>query len=391
MTERVRIENLYKIFGDSPQEAVRLLRSGKTKDELLASRYVVGLNDVSISVPAGSIFMVMGLSGSGKSTLARCINRLIEPDAGRILIDGEDVTRADAARLREIRRSRVSMVFQHFALLPHRTVAENAEFGLKMRGLPARERREKARRILEVVGLAAWENHRPAELSGGMRQRVGLARALATEADVLIMDEAFSALDPLIRNEMQDELLRLQQVLKKTILFITHDFQEAIRLGTRIAIMADGAVVQEGTAQEIVLSPNNDYVAAFTRHIDRTRVFDAASVMSPAEPIVLSGDGTVVEQRRGGLGPAYATDPEGRILGYYAPEDLDSLSETREPKALLRKDFSAVRSDAKLFEVAPLCRSQRPVAVVDENGRLCGRIEADSVLAWIGNNQTRAS
>ena len=382
MTDRIRIENLCKIFGKTPKRAIDMLASGETKESVLAKTgQIVGLDNVSLSVPAGSIYMVMGLSGSGKSTLARCVNRLVEPDSGRVLIDGEDILKADDNRLRDIRRNRMSMVFQHFALLPNKNVIENAEFGLKLRGVPARERRRKAQQILEVVGLGAWGNHRPDELSGGMRQRVGLARALATDADVLIMDEAFGALDPLIRSEMQEELLRLQQVLRKTIIFITHDFQEALRLGSRIAIMSDGAVVREGTPQEIVLSPDNDYVAAFTRSVDRARVFDVGSVMTQTRPIVLGADGSVTFGDA--AGGSFAVDPDGRLLGFCASEDIDRLKSASEPRALLSQDYATTASDAKLVEIAALCRADRPLAVVDGDGRLAGCVEAQQVLSRI--------
>ena len=285
MTNRIEIRDLYKIFGSHPQEALKLVREGKSKAEILdEASAVLGVNNVSLSIPKGSISVIMGLSGSGKSTLARCVNRILEPDAGQILLDGEDITTCDQSTLREIRRRRMSMVFQNFGLLPNQTVIDNVSFGLKLRKVPQAERYRKAGEMLETVGLSSWGSHLPGELSGGMRQRVGLARALATEADVLIMDEAFSALDPLIRTDMQDELLRLQHSLHKTVLFITHDFQEALRLGSKIAIMADGAVIRDGTPQEIVLDPQHEYVAAFTRNVDRARLFDASSVMT-AEPV----------------------------------------------------------------------------------------------------------
>ncbi|WP_315924027.1 glycine betaine/L-proline ABC transporter ATP-binding protein [Mesorhizobium sp. SP-1A] len=385
MTDRITIENLYKIFGKSPEAALRLLAQGESKETVLGrTGQVVGLHDVSLSVPAGSIYMIMGLSGSGKSTLARCINRLVEPDAGRILIDGEEITGIGEARLREVRRTRISMVFQHFALLPNRTVVENAEFGLKLRGIGARERRRKAMEVLDVVGLASWAHHRPSALSGGMRQRVGLARALATEADVLIMDEAFSALDPLIRSEMQEELLRLQQTLRKTILFITHDFQEALKLGTRIAIMSEGAVVREGTPQEIVQAPGNDYVAAFTRDVDRSRVFDAASIMSPVLPIVIGPNGLFTREGEPAPDGGFAVDPEGRLLGYCRTGDIEKLRVSPRPHSLLSQDYVAVSGEDKLVEVAAHCRPERPVAVVDREGRFEGSIETSRILSRIG-------
>jgi len=358
LTARLTIEKVTKVFSDHPEQALPLLAAGASKDRVHSELgAVVALNGISLSVPAGAVYMIMGLSGSGKSTLARCVNRLIEPTAGRILLDGEDVLAASPQRLRELRRTRMSMVFQHFALLPHKSVVENVAFGLKLRGTPAAERRRKAEEVLAIVGLEKWAGYRPSNLSGGMRQRVGLARALATDADLMIMDEAFSALDPLIRSEMQDELLALQKLLHKTILFITHDFQEALKLGTRIAILSDGAVVREGTPQEIVLDPRSDYVAAFTRDVDRARLFDAASVMIPAEPIVVA-DGTPAAPAEE---HTFVVDRDGRFLG---------------ARAVLR--------NAKLTEVARALNGADALAVTDDDGRLIGCIRAGDVLARIG-------
>ena len=367
-----------------------MLAAGAKKSEVLAKTgIVVGLNDVSLSVPSGAIYMVMGLSGSGKSTLARCINRLNEPSAGRILLDGRDIVAADEAELRDIRRKRISMVFQHFALLPNRTVAENTEFGLKLQGVSPQVRRRRAEEVLSIVGLARWGNHYPHELSGGMRQRVGLARALATDADVLIMDEAFSALDPLIRTEMQDELLRLQRTLKKTILFITHDFQEALKLGTRIAIMADGELVREGTPQSIVLEPGSDYVAAFTREVDRSRLFDARWAMTPVQPVPLAAGLCLAETGDGG---GLVLDDGGHVVGALDADTLRGLRGTtgRDTAGLgngglgpLRKDFVTVRECDSLLEAARAHRAGRPMAVVDEEGRLTGTLAADRILAGI--------
>lgn len=384
MVERIKITNLYKVFGSSPGAALDLLAGGASKTELMEGGHVVGVHDVSLSVPAGSIYMIMGLSGSGKSTLARCVNRLIEPNAGRIHIDGEEITDASETRLREIRRTRIAMVFQHFALLPNKSVIENAEFGLKLRGIPAGERRKKAAEVLDVVGLSSWAYHRPSALSGGMRQRVGLARALATDADVLIMDEAFSALDPLIRSEMQDELLRLQQALRKTILFITHDFQEALKLGSRIAIMADGAVVREGTPQDIVTSPGNDYVAAFTRDVDRSRVFEAGAVMSAVSPIVIDAKGLIEANGTEDPGGHFAVDSNGHLLGYCNSGDRAKLKASAHPQALLSQNYATAGIQDKLIEVAARCGQDRPVAVLDAQGRLLGRIDAGHMLSVIG-------
>jgi len=384
MTACLNIEHLYKVFADRPDQALAMLRAGKSKSEVLEKLgQVVGLDDVSLSVPCGAMYMIMGLSGSGKSTLARCINRLNEPSAGRILLDGEDICALDESHLRDVRRKRISMVFQHFALLPNRRVIENVEFGLKLRGVDAKQRRRRAEEVLHVVGLERWALHMPHELSGGMRQRVGLARALATDADVLIMDEAFSALDPLIRTEMQDELLRLQRTLNKTILFITHDFQEALKLGTRIAIMSEGRLVREGTPQSIVLEPGSDYVAAFTREVDRARLFDAGSVMTSLVEILRSPNRIVMGDPSGAPGVAFVLDADAQVLGTLSAEQIEV---TRGGGALPQPEagFTCVRADTRLVEVAGRCRADGPIGVVDNAGRLIGRLEVGQMLARIG-------
>ena len=284
--ERIAVRGVSKIFGAGIDRALRLMREGHDKGEILKrSGCVIAVNDVSFSVGAGEIFVVVGLSGSGKSTLVRCLNLLQPPTAGEVLIDGEDICTASGERVRAMRLETITMVFQHFALLPHRTVVENTEYGLKMRNLPRAERREKALRTLESVGLAAWANRLPGDLSGGMRQRVGIARALALDPEILLMDEPFGALDPLIRQDMQRELLEMQRSRHTTIIFITHDLNEALMLGDRIAVMKDGHFSQVGTPAEIVLAPADDYVAAFIRDVDRGRVLPVRSaIRSPGIP-----------------------------------------------------------------------------------------------------------
>lgn len=356
MTKRIEIRGLYKIFGKDVPAALRMVRAGMGKAQLLAETgHVLGVENVSLAVPAGSVSVIMGLSGSGKSTLARCINRIHDPDAGEVLLDGEDIAKASQVRLREIRRTRISMVFQNFALLPKQTVISNVAFGLKLRGMGREERLRKAGEVLEVVGLSAWANHLPDALSGGMRQRVGLARALATDADILIMDEAFSALDPLIRGEMQTELLRLQTMLRKTIVFITHDFQEALRIGTRIAIMADGRVIRDGTPREVVLDPQSDYVAAFTQNVDRTRLFDAASLLTQ-------------ELQQPGR---FTLDANGRVLGVQGGGGFD-----------------IVRGDMMLIDVAQRVTADRPMAVVDDRDCFIGRLTPEALLAGLSGPRT---
>ncbi|MFD5798720.1 glycine betaine/L-proline ABC transporter ATP-binding protein [Streptomyces diastatochromogenes] len=279
MSSRLEAEHLFKVFGRRPDQAVERLRQGADREELRADGTTAAVIDASFEVEAGEIFVVMGLSGSGKSTLLRMLNGLLEPTAGQVRFDGQDLTALTDRALRELRSKKISMVFQHFALFPHRSVRDNAAYGLAVQGVPRAERERRADEALALCGLAGWEDAWPDELSGGMQQRVGLARALATDADLLLMDESFSALDPLIRRDMQDQLLELQKTLKKTIVFITHDLNEAMRLGDRIAVMRDGRIVQTGTAEDILLRPANDYVASFIQDVDRSRVLTAAAVM----------------------------------------------------------------------------------------------------------------
>jgi glycine betaine/proline transport system ATP-binding protein len=279
---KISIKNLYKIFGPNGKAMVQKVEDGATKASLQAEyKHVLGLNNVNIDIPARRIQVIMGLSGSGKSTLIRHLNRLIEPTSGEIVIDGENVLAMSSQELRDFRRNKMSMVFQKFALLPHRNVIDNVGYGLKIKGTDKVEMNERAQKWIERVGLSGFEHNYPAQLSGGMQQRVGLARALATDAEILLMDEAFSALDPLIRNDMQDILLDLQEELHKTIIFITHDLDEALNIGDNIVILRDGAVIQQGSPQEIVLDPADDYVRDFIKDINRARVLDVCSVMEP--------------------------------------------------------------------------------------------------------------
>lgn len=279
----VEARHVYKVFGKRPERAVQRLQSGADPGQVRAEFGVVpAVIDVSFTVDPGETFVVMGLSGSGKSTLIRTLNGLQPATAGEVLVHGEDIASMKPAQLRDTRRNHISMVFQHFALLPHRTILENAAFGLEIKDVDERERRDRAAQALELVGLDGWSDKRPNELSGGMQQRVGLARALAADTDILLMDEAFSALDPLIRRDMQDQLVELQRTLHKTIVFITHDLNEAMRLGNRIAILREGRLVQLGTADEILNSPADDYVSRFTADVDRSKVLTAGSVMRPA-------------------------------------------------------------------------------------------------------------
>lgn len=281
----IEIKGLSKIFGAHPDRIVPLLERGLGKKEILEEhKHVLGLNDINIAMPAGCIQVIMGLSGSGKSTLIRHINRLVDPSVGEVLVDGVDVCKMSHKQLREFRRHKTAMVFQQFGLLPHRNVLENTVYGLELQGVPRNRQVEAAMHWLDRVGLRGFEERYPSQLSGGMQQRVGLARALANDAPILLMDEAFSALDPLIRVDMQSILLDLQKEIKKTIVFITHDLDEALRLGDRIAILRDGEVIQQGTGQEIVLRPADDYIVEFVRHVNRGKVVQIRTIVDPAQP-----------------------------------------------------------------------------------------------------------
>jgi glycine betaine/proline transport system ATP-binding protein len=281
---KIKLESVVKIFGKNPRgRPLEMLREGKSIGDIRAETgHVVGVAGVTVDIIEGEVFVVMGLSGSGKSTLIRCINRIHEPTAGAVIVDGEDLLQVDLERMRQVRREKMSMVFQHFALFPHKTVIENAGFGLKVQDIDEKERNARAMDALELVGLGEWAQRYPHNLSGGMQQRVGLARALATDPDILLMDEAFSALDPLIRRQMQNELLDLQDKVQKTIVFITHDLNEALRIGSRVMIMKEGAVVQVGTPTEIVTEPEDQYVSDFMADVDHAKVLPAEYVMKDA-------------------------------------------------------------------------------------------------------------
>lgn len=333
----IEVSGLWKIFGGSTDEAQRLAAAGATRSEIHEQTgALVGVRDVSFSVAPGETFVVMGLSGSGKSTLIRCLARLIEPTAGSISICDTDVIALDSERLRELRRHRLAMVFQHFGLFPHRTVLDNVAFGLEVRGVPKTERRERALELLQTVGLEGWGDHHPQQLSGGMQQRVGLARALAVDPDVLFFDEPFSALDPLIRRDMQDELIALQAKMQRTLMFITHDFSEALRLADRIAIMRDGEFVQVGTAVEIITNPANDYVAAFTQDAPKAKVLTAEHAMQSIDQFGGSVDSlhavgrtTVLEdlipQLLSTPDPLAVAGDDGEVIGVVTHADVARL------------------------------------------------------------------
>ena len=381
----ISAQHVYKVFGRRPHEAVKRLQSGQSRDDVkpLGTAAVI---DASFEVEKGETFVVMGLSGSGKSTLIRMLNGLLPPTAGRVEVDGTDISDVPAAQLREIRRSKVSMVFQHFALLPHRTVLDNAAYPLEIQGVGREERRARAAESLGMTGLSGWEDHLPSQLSGGMRQRVGLARALAADTDILLMDEAFSALDPLIRREMQDQLVELQATLGKTIVFITHDLNEAMYLGDRIAVMRDGRIVQIGTAEKILSEPADDYVARFVADVDRSRVLTAGSFMSRPVVTVPRAAGPAValhEMRQAQVSAAYVVDKRRTLHGSVYDDELLAAqragAETLD--GLVHPDHSAVGPDAPLSEMfAPAAEARLPLAVVDDGGKLLGVVPRVALL-----------
>ncbi|MGE7269994.1 quaternary amine ABC transporter ATP-binding protein [Brevibacillus panacihumi] len=385
---KIQVEKLTKIFGRQPQRALQALQQGKSKQEILKETgLTVGVNQASFEVQAGEIFVIMGLSGSGKSTLVRLLNRLIEPTDGHILIDGQDIVKMNTEELQEVRRKKLGMVFQKFALFPHRTVLENAAYGLEVQKVPKAEREKKAKESLALVGLAGWENSFPDQLSGGMQQRVGLARALANDPDVLLMDEAFSALDPLIRKDMQDELLELQSTMQKTIIFITHDLDEALKIGDRIALMKDGAVVQIGSPEEILTNPANEYVERFVEDVDRSKILSAEHVMKRAETITLDKGPRVALQlmRERGVSTLYVVDKRKMLLGVLT---ADAVNEAKNGNLtledVLRKELPTVGPQTLLNELFDLVAfSDVPVAVTEEQGRLLGVIVKGSVLGGL--------
>lgn len=351
------------------------------------TKQVVGVREVSFAVEEGESFVIMGLSGSGKSTLIRCINHLIKPTSGEIIIDGEDITKMSNQRLMQVRRSKMSMVFQKFALIPNRTILENVTFGLEVQDVPKNQRYIKARQAIEMVGLQEWENYYPHNLSGGMQQRVGIARALATDPDILLMDEPFSALDPLIRQEMQDELLALQEKLRKTIIFITHDLDEALKIGDRIALMKDGVIVQMGQPEDILLSPASDYVARFVENINRSKALTASAVMVKPRTVVYPKDGPMTALRvmeRFGISSLFVVDRAGRLQGYITADDAFAAAEKgiKQLDGFIQKDMPVTEPEVILSELLEvMAHTKVPIAVVSDDNLLKGVLVRGSVIA----------
>ena len=386
---KIKVEGLTLIFGKRKKDALAMLNKGATKEEILKETdCTIGVNNANFEVYEGEVFVVMGLSGSGKSTLLRCLNRLIEPTAGKVFFKDQDITRANHAELLKTRRNEMSMVFQSFGLLPHRTVLDNATFGLELRGDSKEKREEVGMRVLETVGLKGYELQYPGQMSGGMQQRIGLARALANDTDVLLMDEAFSALDPLIKSDMQDELLQIQGELHKTIVFITHDLDEAIKIGDRIAIMKDGVIEQIGTAEEILANPASEYIEAFTEKIDRKTVITAETLMFRKPTIVRfkkdGPKGAIRKMRSTGVYLLPVEDDKRKFLGYVHLKDMIKLAREGERtiEKALRVDVPSVHREYTVEEMIPLIsENSYPVAVVDrKNGRLHGLVSQTSVV-----------
>jgi glycine betaine/proline transport system ATP-binding protein len=386
---KIRVEKLSKLFGSNAQAALAAVEKGMGKDEVMKKFNVaVGVDDVSFEVNEGEILVIMGLSGSGKSTLIRCLNRLIEPTSGKVIIDGDDITHINEEELRKVRATKFGMVFQQFALFPHKTVLQNAGYGLEIQNVPENERNRKAAESLELVGLKGWEDYYPENLSGGMQQRVGLARALAVEPDILLMDEAFSALDPLIKREMQDELLALQARVNKTIVFITHDLDEALKLGDRIVLMKDGRVVQIGEPEEILTNPANVYVEKFVENVDFSKVLTASSVMLKPYTVTYPKDGpkaALHKMKEVGISTIMVVDRERKFMG------IVHLHEAREAAARNDKTLEAVL-DTEVMKVLPdenisnmFQADKYPIAVIDDNNILKGAVVRGSLLAGLSD------
>jgi glycine betaine/proline transport system ATP-binding protein len=381
--------HLFKVFGRNPKQAVQRLKAGASRTEVKDAG-TAAVIDASFTVNKGEIFVIMGLSGSGKSTIIRMLNGLHDITDGSVVVGGDEIAGVSAARLREIRRNNVSMVFQHFALLPHRTVADNIAYPLELKGVSKAERLAKANEVLDMVGLTGWGDKLPSQLSGGMQQRVGIARALSADTEILLMDEAFSALDPLIRREMQEQLVELQAKLQKTIVFITHDLNEAMFLGDRIAVMRDGRIVQIGTPEDILTDPANDYVEQFVQDVDRARVLTAANVMELPRPFVPSTGGprTALRQMRDAYSSAaYVTDRDRKLLGVVFDRDAVKLVRKGETSlsSIIKPVPQSVSEDEVLMNLfVPAVESPLPLAVVDAEERLVGVIPRITLLAALG-------
>lgn len=389
---KIKVDQVSKIFGKNVKQAMQLLKAGEEKGDILKKTgCTIGVNQASFEIYTGEIFVIMGLSGSGKSTLVRLLNRLIEPTSGKVLIDDKDIVKMNKEELREVRRNKISMVFQNFALFPHYTILQNTEFGLEVQGISKEERRKKALDSLALVGLGGYENQYPSQLSGGMQQRVGLARALANNPDVLLMDEAFSALDPLIRKDMQDELLQLQSSMEKTIIFITHDLNEALRVGDRIALMKDGNIVQIGTPEEILMNPSNQYVERFVEDVDLSKVLTAQHVMIRAETVQVDKGPRVALQlmRELGISSIYTVDKQNKLLGVVSADVASKAIENNlKLTDCMSTDLTTAKPDDLLTDLFDkVSTATVPVAVTDEENHLKGILIRGAVIGALDGNE----
>ena len=391
---KISCQNVWKIFGPDPQHALSIIKDDMTKEEVLEKTgHVIAVRDVSFDVNEGEVFVIMGLSGSGKSTIVRCLNRLIEPTKGQVLIDGADLAVMNEKELRMARRHKVSMVFQHFALLPHRSIIDNVAYGLEVQGVDKAQRRERAREVINMVGLKGWENSYPHELSGGMQQRVGLARALTVDPEILLMDEPFSTLDPLIRRQMQDEFLNLITEVHKTIVFITHDLGEALKMGERIVIMKDGKIVQIGSPEEIVVGPADEYVTEFVRDVPRSKVVPVRNIMKEPAVTLYSWQGPKVaihEMREKDVQYAFLMDPGRRLRGVITLDEARQAAKNGVIRLskMAKGNALQIGADQPIEEVMPLAAAtDNPVAVIDEDERLIGEVPRTELLLGMAGKE----
>ena len=390
---QIEVSGLWKVFGDKPERALESQYASKSRADIQEELgAVVGLRDVSFDVGVGEIFVVMGLSGSGKSTLVRCLIRLIESTQGRIKFDGENILEYNQEQLIQFRRQRVAMVFQHYGLLPHRRVLDNVAFGLEIQGVEKEERYKAASKAIETVGLAGWEDYYAREMSGGMQQRVGLARALAVDPEVLLMDEPFSGLDPLIRREMQDELIALQTELHKTIVFITHDLNEALKVGDRIAIMRDGEIVQLGTPEQIVTTPADDYVAEFIQDVSRSKVIQSSAIMQQPNAVIHEWQGpraALLVMRSNDTDVAFVLGHGSKLRGILTEDRAAELARQNVEKlqGVQTDQVMTTTQDSFIEEIIPMAaQTEHPIAVIDDEGRLLGEVHRGALLAGISED-----
>lgn len=389
MKTKIKLEHVSKIFGPNPESVIPMIEEGRSKEEILEeTNHTVGVYDATLDIKQGEVFVVMGLSGSGKSTLIRCFNLLNKPTTGSVYIDGQDIAKGNNNKLKQIRQEKIAMVFQHFGLFDHRTILANVEYGLEIRKISKKERREIALKNIELVGLKGYEEQYPSQLSGGMQQRVGLARALANDPDILLMDEPFSALDPLIRREMQSELVNLQNKLKKTIVFITHDVNEAFKLGDRIAVMKDGHVVQVGTPEEIIDEPKNDYIIDFIQDIDRSKVFQAKHIMIEARVTVSIEDtinSAVKKMQDNSVSSLFVTDQANKLLGIITIDDaIKAIKQSGTVASILKENIEIVGEEEYVSElISKSLQTNFPLAVVNEERELQGIILRVHVLSGL--------